>query len=497
MRSRAAAPEPAETPLVLVEKVHGALRIAAVNRSAAQGDLKPGMTLAEARTWLPQLRAEDSDRAADRRLLLELAAACERFTPLVALRGDDGLILDITGCAHLFGGENGLAGEVVRRFGRIGLSSRAAQAGTPDAAWAFARFAGTPATPGDEEALARTLPLAALGADPATVTALARAGFRTLGDLADRPAQLLAARFGNAPVDTLRRILGREDMRITPLRAPPALMAERHFAEPLGAMDALLAVLERLAGDICNGLMRRGEGGRAFEAWFFRSDGAVRQVTIETAQGGRDPAVLMRLFRLRIEALADPIDPGFGFDAVRLAATHSEVLADRQERLTDGGPAPEGADDVGDLVGRLVARFGRENVLRFVAQDTHDPARASRTVPWLSGTAATGWPEPEAGQPPTRPLTLFARPQPIEVLAEVPDAPPLRFRWRRVLHEVARAEGPERIAPEWWRDGDRLAETRDYYRVEDAAGRRFWIFRQGLYDGIGAPPRWFLHGLFA
>ena len=320
--------------------------------------------------------------------------------------------------------------------------------------------------------------------------------YEMIGDLAARPTQLLAARFGSGIVDALRRILGQEDVRITPLRPPPVLMAERHFAEPLALMDHLLAALERLAGDVCAGLVRRGEGGRAFDARFFRSDGAVRPVTIETATSGRDPATLMRLFRLRIEAMSDPLDPGFGFDAVRLAVMASEPFSERQAALTREAHA-ENADSVDDLVSRLVARFGRENVLRFVAQDTHDPARASRTVPFLSDAASPAWPVPEAGEPPTRPLTLFARPQPIEVLAEVPDAPPLRFRWRRVLHEVARAEGPERIAPEWWREGDGMTETRDYYRVEDGLGRRFWIFREGLYGESGARPRWFLHGLFA
>ena len=330
-----------------------------------------------------------------------------------------------------------------------------------------------------------------------TTLALVRAGFTTLGDLADRPSHLLAARFGAGLGAKLRRILGHEDIRITPLRAPPEVMAERHFPEPLGLMESLLAAFERLARDIAEALERRGAGGRVFEASFYRADGAVRRVRIETARGTRETAGLMRLLRLKLDALSDPLDPGFGFDALRLAVTRSEPLSQRQPGL-DGGTGRENeADDIAALVDRLVARFGRENVRRFVARETHDPVRAGDTIPYLAQAASDPWPPPEPGQPPARPLTLFAPPQPVEALAEVPDGPPIRFRWRRVLHEVTRAEGPERIAPEWWREGGHAPATRDYYRVEDAAGHRFWMFREGFYEGGAARPRWFMHGLFA
>ncbi|WP_165645150.1 DNA polymerase Y family protein, partial [Oharaeibacter diazotrophicus] len=344
----------------------------------------------------------------------------------------------------------------------------------------------------------RGLPVAALEQDEAVTLALVRAGLRSLGDLADRPSPVLAARFGEGVTTALRRITGREDIRVTPLRPPPVIMAERHFQEPFAELDGLLAVLERLAGDVTAALEARGAGGRAFEAAFFRADGAVRHLVVETAGPTRDAAALMRLIRLRIEALADPLDPGFGFDALRLVVLRGEALEVAQPDLAGGRDAREEARALAGLVDRLVARFGRETVRRFVARDSHDPVRAGGTVPWLEETDDAPWPEPEPGQPPARPLTLFGRPQPIDVLAEVPDSPPLRFRWRRVLHEVARAEGPERIAPEWWRAQDGTPPpTRDYYRVEDAAGHRFWIFREGLYEEEGTPPRWFVHGLFA
>ncbi|MCA0424271.1 MAG: DNA polymerase Y family protein [Proteobacteria bacterium] len=486
-----------ERPFVLVEKAKGALRIGAVDAKAAGLGLRLGMMLTQARALVPGVMTEEADLAADAHLLHILAEACEIFTPLVALRGQDGVILDISGCAHLFGGERALGQAARRRMQMIGVQTQAAIAGTPEAAWAFARFRhGTLARPEAEEALARSLPISALDQETGTTLALQRAGFKTLDDLARRPSHSLSARFGKTLVEALRRVLGQEDIRITPLRPLPAVMAERQFAEPLGLKETVLATLERLAGDVMATLEARGEGGRTFEASFFRTDNTVRRILIETAQATRETASLMRLVRLKIEALTDPLDPGFGFDALRLAVLHVEPLGEAQPHLDDERRVAEGARDLTDLVNRLVARFGRENVQRFVSCDTHDPALAGGTAAWLS-SAPTPWPAPVPEEPPARPFTLFAHPQPIDVLAEVPDSPPLRFRWRRVLHEVTLAEGPERIAPEWWREASPAPDTRDYYRVEDANGHRFWIFREGFYEDTTARPRWFMHGLFA
>jgi protein ImuB len=484
-------------PFALVEKEKGALRIAALDRRAATLPLKTGMALANARAIAPDLDVADMDPQADHALLTKIAAACERFTPLVALDTPDGLVLDVTGCAHLMGGEEPLRKAAQRLAARFGLTSQAVIAGTPDGVRALARFTGGGIVPpGGEETAAMGLPIQALGCDAETATAFARAGLRHLRDLADRPAATIAARFGGDLVAKLARVLGREDIRITPLRAPPVMLAERHFPEPLGDMESLLGILRRLAGDLAGMLERRAEGGRAFEAAFFRTDGAVRRIAVETAAPLRDPQTLIRFLALRIEALRDPLDPGFGFDALRLAVVRSERMAERQGTLDAARDPQDGDDAVAELVGRLVARFGRENVLRFAVRDTHDPTRAGAVEPHMSG-GSTADAAVEPGHPPARPLTMFDPPQLIEALAEVPDGPPLRFRWRRALHEVMRAEGPERIAPEWWRGGDRPPATRDYYRLEDARGRRFWIFREGLYDDGVIRPRWFLQGLFA
>ncbi|MDR3374763.1 MAG: DNA polymerase Y family protein [Ancalomicrobiaceae bacterium] len=490
-------PDGGPKPFVLITKEGSALRLAAVDRLAAEAGLRIGMTYAEARARLPAFESQEAEPEADARLLADCAEAADMFTPLVALDGPDGLMLDVTGCAHLFGGERALGIRVARYFRGLGLTLRAAFATTPDAAAAFAHhFKGVIADGPETERLARMLPIAALEDGGERVTALRRAGLARLGDLADRPRQVLTARFGADLTERLQRILGRTDIRITPIRPPPALVVERRFAEPVTAMEHLLATLRELMDDLARDLEGRGEGGRAFLATLFRADGSKRRLEIDTARPTRDAASLGRLFLLRIDTVADPIDPGFGFDAVRLAVLSTGTIAATQGRLD--GEGEDGGESLADLVDRLMVRFGAENVLSFAGSDSHDPVRAGRAVPVMEAWAAasTPWPEHEAGHPPARPLTLFPHPQPIEALAEVPDGPPLRFRWRRVVHEVARAEGPERIAAEWWRSYDAPPPTRDYYRLEDASGRRFWVFREGLFTD-DARPRWFLHGLFA
>ncbi|PZU92524.1 MAG: nucleotidyltransferase [Chelatococcus sp.] len=480
---------------VLVATERNALRIVDCDRRAVDLGVTRGLTLADARARLPDLVALEAEPDEDRRFLVALADLCDRFTPLVALDGEDGLVLDITGCAHLFDGERGLGAGVRRCMERLGLHLRQALAGTPEAAHAAARFrrGGGLIPPGGEEEALRPLPVAALGIPAETVVALSRAGLKTLADLADRPSVVLSARFGEAIATRLARILGREDRRITPLRPPPDCVVERHFAEPLLDMATLEEVVKRLVVEAGRALELRGEGGRAFEFAFFRSDGAVRRLAVETGRPSRDPAAILRLYRERIDTVADPLDPGFGFDAVRLSVPRCEALNPAQHGLDRRGVEE---DEIAGLVDRLVARFGRDRVLRFVEQDTHHPVRAARAVSAAAPAPVPAWSAPEPDEPPARPLQLFEPPQPVEAIAEVPDGPPIRFRWRRLIHDVARAEGPERIAPEWWRDGS-SEPMRDYYRVEDAQGRRFWLFRVGFYEAESAPPRWFLHGLFA
>lgn len=460
--------------------------------AAAQAQGLLGLTLADARARLPELRAEPHDPAADHRLLEWLADGCDRYTPMVAIAGDDGLTLDITGCAEAAGGEGALIADAEARMARAGLSLRHALARTPEAAQALARFQTVPAA--NEAGAIRRLPIAALGADDDTTLALRRAGLNTVGDLASRPLAPLAARFGEDLVAVLRRLLGASDSRIVPRRPLPALVVERRFAEPIALVDQALATLGELVGEAGEALLERHMGGRRFAARLYRSDGAVRDLTVEASLPLRDAKAVMRLFGERIAALADPLDPGFGFDLIRLAVPVLEPLAPTQLQLEGGAVA---AGEVAALIDRLSTRMGRARFRRLHPRDTHIPEQAALALPAVEAPEPLPWAAPEPGEPPARPLHLFDPPQPIEVVAEVPDGPPHRFRWRRTLHEVARFEGPERIAAQWWTRGDNAGLTRDYYRVEDARGRRFWIFRHGLYGQEKISPGWYMHGLFA
>ena len=387
-----------------------------------------------------------------------------------------------------------LRADIVRRFRLAGVEARAVVAGAPDPARALARFGKARIVPeGGDAAAVRPLPIAALELPEETRAALSLAGLKRIADLADRPSQPLAARFGRDLPTRLRRLLGLEDRRITPLRPAPACCVEQRFAEPITHADAIERALGPLIGRLVGMLESAGQGGRRFEAHFFRVDGATRRISVETGRPSRDASSIFRLLQARLDTLADPLDPGYGFDLIRLAVPLAEPQASLQPSFY--GKAVED-DEVSDLVDRLQARFGPSRVLRFRAADTHDPTRASRLAPASAASVFEArWPAPEPGEPPVRPMQLFEPPQPIETLAETPDGPPIRFRWRRVLHEVARAEGPERIASEWWRGPNR--PTRDYYRVEDGDGRRFWLFRDGLYGRETDQPRWYLHGLFA
>ena len=464
------------------------MRLVTVDRAALALGLVPGLSLADSRARMPGLGIADHDPKADARFLEHIADGCDRYTPMVALDPPDGLILDISGCAHLFGGEEALREDLVARLGRLGLAQRSALADTPDAARALARHA--PQVDGRIAAL----PVEALGLEGDDSVAMRRAGLKRLEDLSARAPQLLAARFGERASDRLDRIAGGRDVRITPRRPEPALMLERRFAEPIGRTEDALAAIAELAEQAARLMEQRHKGGRRFEAQLFRTDGLVRALRVETGLPVRDVPVLMRLFVERLEALADPVDPGFGFDLVRLSVPLFETLSPLQLPL-EGGALAEG--ELAQLLDRLSTRLGRNRVRRLSPHDSHIPEQAAFAFPAVEAATVTSWPQVETGEPPLRPTHLFDPPQLIDVVAGVPDGPPQRFRWRRELHEVTMAEGPERIGSLWWRRADNAGFSRDYYRVEDRKGRRFWLFRLGLYGRETKAPSWYIHGLFA
>ena len=490
--TRDAAPE--APPLVIAGKSGNALRLTALDRKASTLGLRAGMPLADARAMVPALDVANADEPADRRRLETLADWSMHYTPLVALDAPHGLLLDITGAAHLFGGERALLDRIRARLSRQGFAVQGAIAGSAMAARALAHYNnGALAPPGEDAYAVAPLPVDALDLDPAITHAFRHAGLKTIGQVAMRRRSELTARFGAAMVFALDQALGRAGKPISPRQVLPDYMAERIFAEPLVAEDAILETLRGLAASLGRLLAERGEGARRLEAIFFRADGLVRRIAVATAGPTRDPAIIARLFRERLSALVDPLDPGFGFDLIRLAADRAE----RCETETAGFETRANEDkEIAFLVDRLAARFGGTRILVFQPNDTHIPEAAAVTLPAQAAEpSGLAWKAIRGREESLRrPLRMFAKPMPIEAVAEVPEGPPVRFRWRRVLHEVALAEGPERIAMEWWRHQMPLP-TRDYFRLEDSNGRRFWVYREG--GRATTTTRWFLHGLFS
>ena len=479
-------------PFVLVENDRNALRLSAVSPEAARIGLKPGMTLADTRARVPDIICRPAEPEQDAALLRRVLIDFGRFTPMATADGPDSLILDVTGCTHLFGGEKGLIARALDRAGWIGLQARAAMASTPQAARALARFGPGGVIPsGEDRAAVRRLPVEALELPDADLTALRRAGLKTVAAVDDRPRAALAARFGKTAAWKVDRVLGLEDVRITPFRPPDPCVVDRVLMEPISTDEDVHRVLADLLGEAALRLERTGLGGRTFRAAFFRVDGHVRRISVQAGRPTRDAVVVMRLFRERLASLAAPLDPGFGFDQMRLSVARTEPLTPAQVDLDQRS---DPSSDFDGLIDRLSARLGQGAVLRFEPRDSHIPEHAMRLSPAGAGSF-TVWPNPERDETPLRPLHLFDPPQPVEAMAAIPDDPPRRFQWRCLKHDVVLAEGPERIAAEWWRKPAHVP-TRDYYRVEDSRGRRFWLFREGLY-GQDADPRWFIHGMFA
>jgi protein ImuB len=478
--------------------------LTAVDAAAGRLGLHPGLALAQARAMYPALTAVPEDQAADARLLDEIADWCQRYTPLVAADPPDGILLDIGGCAHLFGGEARLRDDLLVRVTRFGFVARAAIAATIGTAWAAARFSNTAAiiATGEEREHLAPLPLAALRLPADIVAALERLGLKDIGDVLDLPRAPLTARFGTDLLRQLDRAFGREHEPLTPRLPVAPYVAERNFHEPITREEAVLMTVERLAGRLKSALIARGDGARRLELALFRTDGVVKRIAAGTSRPLRDPQAIRALFIERLTALGDELDPGFGFDLARLSVVIAEPCPDEQISLG----MQENQAELDRLVDRLSARLGRRRVSRLVAYDSHIPELAASAVPAQTLAAKAqgeSWDafrrfRAEAGLS-ARPLRLLAKPEPLdEVFALVPDGPPVRFRWRRAMHEVVAADGPERIAGAWWSED--AGPTRDYFHIEDKAGLRFWLFRSGLYRDMArglATPRWFLHGMCA
>ncbi|WP_244630902.1 DNA polymerase Y family protein [Aureimonas sp. ME7] len=450
--------------------------------------LHPGLALADARARFPGAEYLPSEPGADRRLLEGVADWCDRYTPLVALDGAAGLVLDITGCSHLFGGAGRLRADLLQRLDAQGFAAEAVVAAHPGTARACVLGrAGAPVVPpGTERAAIEPLGVCALGIGPEEAGRLHRLGLRRIDDLLALPRAALVRRFGSGLARRLDEASGTARGPIEPRRPVPLLIAERRLFEPVSLSEDILRLVSHLAARLREGLEARGEGAREVELALFRVDGRVERLAVRSGAPLRDAARIERLFAERLKGLGDELDAGFGYDLLRLSVLGAEAMPDRQDDLA--ARAGAATEDLGSLLDRLGTRLGEACVFALDGVDRHRPEAAQRRAAPLAPKS----PGPVMPLSP-RPLRLFGRPEPVEATAEVPDGPIRQFRWRRAFYRVGRIEGPERIAPEWWL-GDETPE-RDYFRVEDEDGRRYWLFRQSA--GPEKPSGWFLHGLFA
>lgn len=495
LRDPAAPPEGA--PFALIAATAGGWHLSAVDAGARAAGLAAGQLLTDARARLPALETREAMPQADRAALTKLAHWCTRFSPYVAPwperdedAGSAGLTFDIEGCAHLFGGEAGMLEAMAASFAKLGLTVRLALADTIGAAHALACYGRTDTIrvpPGDQRDAIAALPVAALRIAPAMAATLKHLGLKTVGDLLPLPRAPLTARFGKTLLLQLDRALGTARESFSPLLPHAPARAQAVLADPITSQTHVLELVDKLVRDLVPVLERDGQGARGLRLMLFRVDGEVVESEIRLATASREAGHIARLFSLKLDALADAYDAGFGFEAARLDVTHGERIAPAQTGLADNSAAAQ-ETKLSLLIDRLGSRLGLENVLRAHPRDTHIPERAMVMRP------AAQYREQPWEEAPMRPLLLLPSAEPAEVTAMLPEGPPLQFSWRGVHYTAARAEGPERIRLEWWRDG--LVPPRDYYTVEDRDGRRFWMYRAGPYDG-GEPPRWFVHGVYA
>jgi protein ImuB len=479
---------PPEVPVALaVEGPHGPV-IHATNRAADAQGITAGARVVDMRALCPDLRVEFADVGGDQVALKRLMVWVRRWCPWSALDGPAGLILDTTGSDHLCGGEPAMLRDIEGHLSHLGLETSLACAPTHGAAWALSRFGGVRkiCAPDELDTQLSALPVRSLRLQGDTVQLLHRLGLKTIGALADVPRVSLARRFQKAdllrnPLVRLDQMMGRVPEPLQSPDDPPQFSVRSNLPEPVLDPEPYLP---DMAAELCAALDAAECGARRITLTVYRTDGDVSQIGAATSQATRDPAHILHLFDGKLERL----NPGFGFDLMTLDASvveHTDVVQTRIDGGTDGGV------ELARLIDRLSAKFGADNIRRPAPHDSHVPERREG---WRAAMAPEGTALPAHPRP--RPLRLLQPPEDIRVLYAVPEGPPAQFMWRRQTHKVVRFEGPERIAPEWWADrpGTRL---RDYYRIENQHGQRYWLFREGVVgDGRGGAPRWCMQGIF-
>ncbi len=461
----------------------------AADAAAQAAGLRVGMPATKAQALVQGVAIQDADPAADAEALERLAIwMLQRFAPIVAADPPDGIVIDSTGADHLHGGEAAMLATLVEKLAGVGLRARAAIADTWGAAHALARFEtrhGYVSEPGNAAADVSPLPIAALRLAPALVDSLRVLGFDRVGELLAQPRAPLALRFGPELGRRLDQAIGRIVEPIEPIRPEELIEVRRAFAEPIGAAETIARYIGKLAAQLCEALELKSLGARRLDLICHRVDNRAQALRVGTALPLRDAKRMTRLLSDKIET----IDPGFGIEVMTLAATVAEPMVPKQVVT---GLVEEPEPDVSGLIDLLANRVGEQNLYRAAPVASDVPERSVQHIPALAPETGAEWP----GHWP-RPSRLLSHPEPIDIVALLPDHPPVSFTWRGIRRRVKRADGPERVFGEWWKRDPELVAVRDYFRIEDDAGERYWVFRAGDgEDPLTGSQRWFLHGIF-
>ena len=479
-------PELKEGPFVFALPDRGRATVTAVSESAAAGGIVPGMRAADAKAICTGLQVFDDKPERAAKLLKGLGEWCIRYSPIVAAGLSDGLILNVSGCTHLWGSEHDYLKDIVTRLKDKGYDVRAAIADTIGAAWAISRFGKHQITVIDCNAHAQALlplPPAALRLEEPVLQRLAKLGFCQVENFTSMPRSVLRRRFGEAFLLRLSQALGQEDETIKPLKAAVPFEERLPCLEPIRTATGIEIAIKRLLEAVCARLEKEGKGLRRAKLTCFRIDGKVEQVEIGTNRASNDANHLFKLFELKIPS----IEPALGIELFLLEAPKVEDTDRVQEALWAGSPGLDG-QELAELLDRLAGKLGENSIRRYLPSAHYWPERSVKHELSLKVKPEMQWP---AAKP--RPLQLLAKPEPVFVAAPIPDYPPMVFRYKDKVHQVKKTDGPERIEREWWLDE---GEHRDYYIVEDEDGQRYWLFRSGHYQA-NQSHQWYLHGFFA
>lgn len=470
-------------PFVMAAPEHGRMVIQAVNARAESDDIHVGMVVADARAIYPSLIVVDAKEGLEEELLRTLAEWCLRYTPDVAIDLPDGLLLDITGCPHLWGGEREYLKDMVLKLRAMGYDARAAIADTMGAAWAVARYGKT--TPliesGKQKEALSNLPPAALRLEPLVTEQLHKLGLYTIGSFINMSRRTLCRRFGQGILTRIDQALGSVQEHIQTIRLTPPYEERLPCIEPIRTAKGIEMAIHKLLKKLCLRLYRESKGLRTAILTCHRVDNEVQQISISTGEASRNEIHLFKLFEMKIST----IRPALGIELFTLKATVTEELTATQESLWHTAGIEEEA--VAELLDKIMGKIGADKVHRYLPEAHYWPEHAYKEAGSLQEKPSTEWPTDR-----WRPVCLLSQPEKITVSVPIPDYPPLLFYYKGKSYRIVKADGPERIEREWWlKDG----LHRDYYLVEDENGARYWLFRSGHFDHEKSA--WYLHGFFA